>query len=354
MNQHYTSGALNYVSNKVLKFSNWVPPRGPTGLRNVIDRIELRANYDLTVATAVMQGENLPELFARIDLADTGGGRRLCPGRALRLANYRMMEARNIHEFADIAVGANKTGTYILDLPLVNDHAEFPEDACLPAELLKYLHITCPTAASLSLGTSVVTVNSISYELVAFCHEEESVRVFARSYLGEETMETTTQGNIDVGGGFMFWALGYKAGDALADMTNWVGHRIIGLQPEVRTIADKQHEYMRDYGVGSNGTTPGANIYNDPHLLAAPKCVVIWATSGKRPRIKDHAFVEKFRIEAPDNTIDDVTVLTYSRLPKNESEVAKVKRAYRVGATEAARGKVDANLARFLPEKAVR
>src|SRR5204862_8166163 len=110
-------------------------------------------------------------------------------------------------------------------LPFTMCYEYTPDDYGMPAELFEKVSITCADATNMSLGTSVVTVNSGTYWVIAECHEEFGVV----QYISDEWMvrpmasvSATEQELIFPRGrpqDLYLWIPGQNGGQTLANLT---------------------------------------------------------------------------------------------------------------------------------------
>lgn len=318
-----------------LTWNPWVGVKGPTQRRQMIDTLIIEADYDVTVATAVMQGENVPWLFANVIVEQHGHTRWKLPGDGSRAMSQKLLGPARFEEHADIGIGANATGTARMVIPLAKPLEHNPKDWALPAELFQKLTLTTPTSAQLSFGSSAVTINSVTYRVRAECREESKLKFHAVDEIGEVQMQSTSQIDLDLGVCLPAEILAYKPGDALTDMSNWTSHKISELQPDDEAYGVKKAAYVRRVGAAHNGTTPGGELYNDPIITDKVRVVYEAGRNATPPKIPDHPYVDAaMRIDAT-NTETDVKLLYRVIVPKKAAVIGRALGIHKKGANAA-------------------
>lgn len=345
----------SYSAGNEIRFSpEFIDTLGPTGKRNIVSMLALEVSYDLDIATAALQGENMANFFSNIRILDNQGVRRQLSGPALRVMNQAMQGAQSFLEHADEGIGTGSTGTYVLEIPFADFRAkEDGSDFGIPAELIREISVTCGTASDLSLGTSAVTINAATSVICrAYCKEQNQPTLKARDIIAEAQMRTTTESTHQIGstGGFVDLILAYKNGDALTDMSGWTSHRCEPFHQRVETAAKKVRDYARNRGIAHNGVTPGGLLYNDPVMLATPKAVVVYETAGKAPKLLDHRFAKSFTVVAT-NSVASSQLCYRAILPQNEEANAAVMAKYGARAGGSKRGRFSNAVSKFMERK---
>lgn len=307
------SDAKNFIAGKPVKFPPFAPPTGPTGRRTIVEKYVLELTYDLDVTTAQINEENWWKLFANVSLNDAAGPRRNSSGPGLRHAHIEMVGAKEYQEGGDLGTGAGQTGTLRLDLPFQPDYSKDGRAYAIHADLMRTLHLTCAPSTALNLGTSVVTINSISIAVRAYCREESWGRVSfkSRDFIGETEMQSLTEQSVEVDGDEKLplpFMLAYKADDQDTDMSGWTQHRVLPFMTEDVTREKQVYDYIAD--------RDGVD-YLEPVTAAVPKAVVIWRTGGKNPKQNDHPYVDKLTIKAT-NTVASAMVVYRTLQPRSE------------------------------------
>lgn len=293
------SPAYQGQGNKPVTIRPWVDPVGPTGRRQIVDAVLLRCDYDLDVTTAAFKAANQARLFKHITLSDAGGTRRDHSGEGARVQGFFDAGPGRFREPEDIGTGSDKTGRAELLLPLAKPFEIVPTGYSIPAEECADIKIQVPDDDYLSLGSSDVAINSLTYSALAICHEEDDVEFKARDVITEEVMETTTQHRLAVGGAYLASLLAFKTGDELADVSGWASHRITPIQPDEMEAEDMLAMY-----VASHQTVD----YDEP--LNDDKARVIYAPATLRAaKLTDLAYVGGSVTIHADNDVADVQFL---------------------------------------------
>lgn len=339
MKNNYPSQSFTFSAGGQAICKPFVPAKGPTGRRNVIDRITAEITYAWTPATANLLGENVPNIVSNLIVNDAAGQRRNLPGRALRLATIKMLQSHGYREQADIATGA-QSGVVRLEIPFAIERAKDGKEFAIPADLMGDIQLTWCGAAGLDYGTSTVTIGATSVVFRAYTHEEESIELKARDLIKDEIMATTTESEHAVNG-YLDFVLAYKDGDELADMSGWTSTIIKPFQLLGEAAAQKLYEYREDHGAAAEETT-------NPFILATPKAVVVHSTRGDKPKLSDHPLLQSYTLNAT-NTVASAHIITRAILPRNSQVDAKVMKAYNKSSVQG--GPLSPNRNRFLARK---
>ena len=328
----YLSRTFQYAASKPLKWNNWVPAHGPTGRRNMILGLLLKCSYNVDVATAVIQGEDLARLFFNVRVSTKGGDRWNLPGEGSRIMSNVLMGPMRSFEGADVAVATPSTGEHALWIPFAKPFARRWYDFAIAADVLREVEITCPSQADLDLGTSAVTINAAtSYSILAVCREADAVEIPMYDVIGETAMETLTQGTIHVGGGYLAEAVAYAAGTpGGAAMTNWTDHRIPSLLNDPLLAADWKFLYnLRNSAAPQDDATPGTELLNDPVKQNRARIVHLPGGYGD-DKLVDLPFVSGALIVKATNSVADVKIAHRVIYPTPENERRFVASAHRV------------------------
>lgn len=271
-----------HVAGGTVRFHSWVPRRGPNGGRAVIDGFELVATFaDLTVATTAIQGADLWRAFKRIQIEQAGGALRWnARGDESRQLCYLLEGPDRVKESPDSGTTANQAFRVSVYIPMARRFAKEPRDYCMPADLLSEIRIDCADTAELDDDGGTVTINAsgLSYLIIAWCHEEFSVRVCPHDLVGVTALPAPTGMQLPISGrlhNLAFMARGTSGGAA---MTNFLDVRIDSVLPVSLTPADLLSQYRRDRRNANNlASADGGEIRQDPFALgrAVP---VMWTT----------------------------------------------------------------------------
>lgn len=266
MHNVYPGKAQAWVSGgRELIWNPWVPTVGPTGGRNVITGIVLRATSQLDVSVAQMDGEDRARLFLNAAVSDVAGERYRLPGEAWRIFNHLLIGTRYQPEGADLAVANNQAIEDGLYLPFAKPKMRRPYDFAWQAEDFSTLKITTPSVADLSLGSSVVGIDSIVYTPFALTREESGYEFKVRDVIREVQMESSTQGTIEIAGARVAELVAYASGQGGGlTMAAWNSHTIEPLNMSTLTEDDWAFLHKLFHGVADcSATTPSAEIVFD-------------------------------------------------------------------------------------------
>lgn len=267
--------------------ASFIPDQGPNGGVIVIDRIVVHADLNLTVATATTQGEDLYRAFRYVTVSQVDGEKRYdqVSGDSLRLVNYAMLGADATIEHTDFAAGTGDQKCTAV-IPLSKPFAFEPDDYALPAYLLREVKIGMAQGSDMSLGSSVVTVNSGDYWIIAECHEEFGVVQHAVDTISELDFDTASSGTMPVNGrphDLFLFVRGADGGASLANLTDvFIPTGNIYDQPYLLDPDLKQH-YARLRGQATNGTSAtGAARSTDPFVGSTTRaCAALLAHGTK-------------------------------------------------------------------------
>jgi hypothetical protein len=290
--ERYKSPAQNWVAGSLLEFRDVAETRGPRKGRMVIDRVLLHASLSLTVATATTQGEDIVRAFRTVTILEKDGALRCTemPGDALRIVSFAVNGADRTHEHADFAAGGPTVVNMTLSVPLTKRYVYEGGDYALAVELLDAIKVRCADAAIMSLGTSVVTVNSGSYYVIIEAHEEMGivqhvpdewiVKPFdgagAAGVLEKEL--TFTKGRLH---DLYVYVPGANGGQTLANLSEiFVEHlmpRSLAKDPDQTTFFQRQRDIAQS-GLSAKGAATTTSPFSGATVRA---CALILATGTK-------------------------------------------------------------------------
>jgi hypothetical protein len=275
------SASQAHVAGSTLRFNTWIPRRGPNGGRAVIDGFELLVEYaDINVATTAVQGADLWRSIRRLQVEQAAGVLRWnLRGDELRTMCYGLEGPHRIREFADTGTTADQAIKLSFYVPMERRYAVEPRDFSLPAEVLSEVRIECADVAELDDDGGTVTIDSLSYSVIAWCHEEFAIRILPHDVIAAMSCPSTSGVTIPVNGrlhDLYFFARGTSGGASLANFTDV---RIDQLLPiAMRRDPDLLSAYQRDRRNGSNlASADGGQVRQDPFNIgkAVP---VLWTT----------------------------------------------------------------------------
>ena len=361
----FKSDVKPWANNGTLDFTDFVETRGSRGGRMVIHGISVHAILNLTVATAVIQGEDLYRAFRTITVEQKDGVRRYneVPGHALRLISYAHNGADRTHEHKDAAV-STANFTVSAYLPITKRYVHTPEDFGLAAELLKTVKIACALGSDMSLGTSVVTVNSGTYWVIAECHEEMSVIQHAVDEWVVRDFDSTSQSKLITDGrlhDLYLYIPGANGGQTLANLTEaWIEQLMA--QPLLKD-PDLLQSYARQRMSCMNlFSTKGDPLRTDPFLASSTgtlrACAVLLANGIKcyEAPVRDNVVVKTTQSAAlPAN----LSMIGRVIKPRSERVRAGIMKRYGLtnsyirtgGKTRRETEKWSADHAAYMPEK---
>lgn len=315
----FKSEVKAWVNGGVLDFQRFVQPRGPRGGRVVIDRLVLHSILTLTVATQTTEGEDLYRAFQKVTVEEKDGTKRFneITGDALRIIGFAHNEPGSTHEHADFAAGGPTARTMTAVLPLTKPYAYEPDDYGMPAELFEKVSITCASNANMSLGTSVVTIASGTYWVIAECHEEFGVvqyisdewlvRPMASASATEQEL-ITSRGRLQ---DLYLWIPGQGGGQTLANLSEiFVEHmmpRSLLKDPDLTTAFERERNICPNLA-----STPGTAISSSPFTGSTLRAVAALLATGTKT------------FEGPERTQHQVRLTLSAALPAAPSIIARV------------------------------
>jgi hypothetical protein len=264
--------------------------RGPNGGRLVVDQITAHGVFNVDVATAALKGEDFYRFFRTVDLKTVFDGMRYnnVPGDCLRVFLYGSEGGDRTKEHADSAVSNGQTLRATLSIPLSRRNMHTDEDYALAAELIERIKIGCALASEMSLGSSVVTINSGSYYLIFECHEEHDIIYHAVDEVRVQDFESTTatEPRLNVNGRlqelFLF-VRGAAGGASLANLTSaWI-HQPQNMAPELLVQPDLIEFYARQRNEVTGGSaSTGVAMRSNPFVASTTRAVAVLLSTGTR------------------------------------------------------------------------
>jgi hypothetical protein len=324
-----------YVAGSTLRFHSFVPRRGPNGGRAVIDGFELVAVFaDITVATTAIQGADLWRSFKRIQIEQAGGILRWnAKGDESRQLCYLLEGANRVREVADSGTTANQAFKVAVYIPLERQFAVEPRDYSLPADLLSELRIDCADTGELDDdgGTVTIAASGLSYYVIAWCHEEFSVRVCPHDLVGVTALPATTGMQLPVQGrlhDLAFMARGTSGGASMANLTDV---RIDTIMPVAITREELLGQYMRDrFNANNLNSADGGQVRQDP-FNAGRGVPVLWTT--KRSSVFDGPILDQVGLTLT-NTVSNTLCLWRVVKPRDPYIQAAVADRYGISEGE--------------------
>jgi hypothetical protein len=351
-------GDLQYYSEKKswsagtdVEFFDFVPRQGPGGGRIVIDGFRCIATWQIDVATALREGEDMPRIFGRIQVVQRDGVVRWnAPGDASRILSYQFLGPSMVSENADTgATETNLTGTTELYIPMSKPLIHTPEDTALPADSFAKVIVQGMSSSDLNLGTSVVTFDAGTYYIIADCHEEHDLQFHCVDVVKVDELTSTTEGVISVGGkvhDMTLWARGAAGGASLANLTSVRIDEPAGmLQTSLRTELVTRYRYKRGSAANLNSTV-GSEVRSDP-FTNSKACGVI--VSDKRTSTFSGAYADRIKLNL-DNSVSSLRVLTRTMKPRSLESMNQIAAQYGLRSVEQITVKTDKKTRRNLAD----
>jgi len=278
----YKSASQAHVAGSTLTFKNWIPRRGPTGGRVVVDRFwPVFTGTDVDVAGTAVEGEDCWRFFRRILVEQVDGRQRWnLTGDESRVACYLLMGSDRVPEFADLAIANNQTPSFMIPIPMAKRFTKRPKDYSLPAELLSRFAIDCADAAEVGVAGGTIGIVG-SYYVIAECHEEKSIELKCEDEVKAFVLANTSGGQLVVGGRLTDLSLFQRAASGGGSLANLTDVRIDQAVPDalLRNPDLKEMYAAARYAAHNLPSTDGDPIHNDPHTLATMvACPVLWST----------------------------------------------------------------------------
>ena len=316
------------------EFFDFVPREGPNMGRVVIDGFWVYASYDITVATAVIQGEDLARVFGQIIVEKRDGMKRWnLPGDATRIATYAFLGADRFSESADVAVASNNTGLYGLYVPMSKPLIHTPEDFALPADEFGKVVIRDVPPADLDIGTSDATIVSITYYVVVDAHEEFDLQFHCDDVVKADLFTSTSETVLQCGGklqDLLIFARGASGGASLANFTNVRIDEPRGLlQQSLRTELQREYRFKRR-AVNNLNSTMGGEVRADPFANNQALAVLL---HDERTSAWDGQFVDRLKLNMT-NSVASCYAITRTHKPHSKDVIRDVAAAYGLAQAE--------------------
>jgi hypothetical protein len=321
------SASQSHVAGSTLRFHSWVPRRGPNGGRLMIDGLELIAAFtDINVATTAIQGADLWRAFKRIQIEQAGGQLRWnLRGDESRTMCYLLEGADRVREFADSATTNDQAITVSVYIPLEKQFGVEGRDFSLAAELLSEVRIECADVTELDDSGGTVTIDACNYSIIAWCHEDFTVKVGPTDLVGAVTLPSTAGLTLPVNGRLhelVFFARGTSGG---ASMANFTDVRIDNVMPVAMSRVDLLGAYERDrFNADNLDTTDGGRVRQDP-VNNSKAVAVLWST--RRTSVFDGPILDQAVVYLT-NSVSNVIALYRIVRPRDPAVVAAVEQRH--------------------------
>lgn len=277
-----------------LEFFDFLSPEGPTGGRNVIDKLIIRLTGTITVAGALFNGRDVPRLISQIQLESrTNRVRWSLSGLKSRMASIMLNGPEQYIEHTNIAVGAAQAVDLSLVIPLTKSKSlHRGKDFSMPADLFKKLVINCATLGSAAPAGVTLSANVLNVSILAQYHEEHNAEFKVEDSVIATDFNSATECKLSLGGPvhdlFIMKEGTTSGGDVVTSLTD---ARIEDLGTPTLTFGDLKAGYTtkRGYGNTQAGATPGGERFSEPVRdgFAMPLMVSDFETSNFDGRIVD-------------------------------------------------------------------
>jgi len=328
------STAQTFSAGNPLHFKGFVPAR-ERGKRVVIDGVTVTISIaDFNVATTAIQGEDLYRFIKRVRIEQIDGVTRYnLRGDELRAALYEQLGPDGVNEYADTSVANDQTAEIAIYIPFSKPFSYSPGDFAMPADVLKQITVECGDLSELGVSGGTVTVDSAEVYVIAHCHLDKSVIMYAvDSWESTEFQNTANVQLVPHGrlADLFVFKRGASGGTALTNLTS-VRIDNPGIMPsELDRNPDLVEAFLRARGDTKTGTTLGA--VRSPSPFANDKaCPVLWHTARMRnfdPVLADVVDLKTTQASA----ISDLIAIHRTIQPRSQRLEGAVMRAYGLGA----------------------
>lgn len=270
LNKSDFSQTLTTVGSPVT-FTNWIGKEGPNGGRLVIDYFDIYCTGVITVGTAVWPGEDVARIVSNIRIEQKDSTVRYAlPGDLSRIQTYASLGAPAAFEHADVAIAGGQAVFYCWQVCMRKPWAHTPGDFALPIEEFKRIVIDTNTLANMvaPTGTTVLTVPSLTFYVIANVREEFDVRIKCTDMVSYEDFKSTTQGKFTIGGKIHDLILHAAGPDGGASLANLADFNIDALNYPTLLRSELLMDYRRKRDAGNNlSTTQAAQLRMDPFVF---------------------------------------------------------------------------------------
>lgn len=351
-------GDLTYYSERKastgpgdMEFFGFVPRQGPNGGRVVIDGFRVVVEWDIDVATAAAEGEDFARLFGNVQVVQRDGLVRWnLSGDRTRAACFALLGPQRMTDNADTGSSENDlTGRTELYVPMSKPWVHTEDDTALPVDNFAKVIIAGVTLATvLDIGSSAVTVNSLTYFVIADCHEDLDLQFYCVDVVKADLHTSTSETVISVGGkvhDLLLHATGAGGGASLSNLTNVRIDEPAGmLQTMTRLELESKYRYKRLAGASS--ATVGGERYSDP-FVNDKACAVI--LSDKRTSSWSGAYAERLKLNLS-NSVSSIYSITRTMKPRSIESMNQIAAQYGVNRIEQITVKTDKKSKRTLGE----
>lgn len=290
----YKSETKPFTASSYVEFTDFVPPRGPNGGRNVIDKLFLCINGTITVATATWDGRDVCRLAQLISVEDRAGRQRWAlSGYKTRIASIHLNGIEEHMEHADLTAGAGKAVDLRLLIPMTKQWLRRGKDFAIAADVFRKVGVTFNSLAGAATSTTVLSAASLNVYILAETHEEFSVEFKAEDVVKSVDFQSNTQARLPTQGAVHDLIVcrepaggGTAGGDVITAITD---ARIEDLNVPVLTRQDFLGIYSVKRKLAPSGTTTGGERFTDPSRqgVALPILVADYETSAWDGKVLD-------------------------------------------------------------------
>ncbi len=241
------------VASTTQEFADFVPLRGPTGGRVVVDGFTVCITGVITVATADWHSEAQPRIMNLITIEQRDGRQRWnLSGYRSRIASKILAGSELYNESAAVAIAAGAAVDIRHYIPMTKPRSTFrPKDFALPADMFRKVIVNWASLAAAGSGTTALSAATLNAYVLAHWHEEHNVEFKCEDLIKQVDGITTTQGKLTLNGVLHDLYL-VKEDTTLAGalITAITDARIEELGTPVLTRQDLvlQYRYQRKYG----------------------------------------------------------------------------------------------------------
>ncbi len=271
----YVSKSETYVAGSPWEVNlAFLPARGPNGGRVVIDHLLLVGTMSLTTDGATsIDTEDYHSFLKRFHLKDSVGNR--YDDVSGFMMRQIMLTEYGAQAPADPAALAISTGpaarTIYWMIPMAQPRALRPVDFSLPVDELVSVKIEMAAVSDLVITGSGLTIGASSFQLFAFCREEQDLIHHSRAIWSVTPMTANTYQEVPLTGSRLRALYVTKAavngGSSLANLTDatWEPHGYVSVPRAIFELG-----YQRSAGYISTSVDPVARSLLTPIVFPRP------------------------------------------------------------------------------------
>jgi hypothetical protein len=280
----YKSDTKVLTAGSTFEFADFVPPRGPSGGRNVVDQFIIVVTGTITVGTALWDGRDVPRIFSNVTLTQRDGRARWnLSGMKTRQAEIYYNGIDRHEEHANVAIGAAQAVDLRMVIPMAKRFTKRPKDFALPADVFEKFTLNVNSLGGMATGTTVLSAMTLNCYVLAHYHEEHSVEFKSEDLVKSVDFNSNTEGRFAFNGAVHdFFVLKDDStvggGASIAAVTD---ARIEELGTPTLTRQDLAHDYKmkREITVSGFAATPGTARFLEP--VQEGKCLPVIASDSQ-------------------------------------------------------------------------